>query len=95
MMNTPLNKILHQPIRTNIMAYLHMHDSCDYVVLRDLFKLSDGHMTTHMKALIKHGYISMKKEFIDNKPRTTYSITPKGKLAFKEYISHLRTLIEL
>jgi len=38
-------------------------------------------------------YVEMKKEFVDNKPKTTYSITQKGKKEFKDYIKQLQKII--
>lgn len=88
-----LDKILHQPIRTRIMAYLATQKSADYTTLRDMFSLTDGHMTTHMKELIENDYLSVTKEFINNKPRTTYTITAKGTKAFLNYIETLKKII--
>lgn len=50
-------------------------------------------MTTHMKELVGAGYVEVKKEFVDNKPRTSYSLTPEGKKKFKNYIETLKQLI--
>ena len=88
-----LDKILHQPIRTRIMALLATQQSCDYVTLKKLFALSDGHMTTHMRELLSNNYVLADKLFVDNKPKTIYSITPEGKKAFTDYIHVLRNII--
>ena len=92
-MEKELNRILHQPIRTKIMAYLVAHGSCDYTALKKEFDLSDGHMTTHMRELLEHQYISMKKTFVDNKPCTTYILTSAGKISFAQYIQSLKKII--
>jgi DNA-binding MarR family transcriptional regulator len=90
-----LDKVLHQPIRTKIMAYLATQKSADYTTLRDMFSLTDGHMTTHMKELIENNYVSVSKEFLNNKPRTTYSITKTGTDAFLYYVQTLKKIISL
>lgn len=92
-MHNELDRILHQPIRTQIMAYLIACDSCDYTTLKNKFELSDGHMTTHMRELLEHKYVVAEKEFINNKPRTTYHITPEGRTAFGAYITTLKRII--
>lgn len=94
-MQQELNRILHQPIRTRIMALLVARGACDYVTIKKEFHLSDGHMTTHMKELLAHEYVAMEKSFVDNKPRTTYYVTKIGKKAFAEYIKALRKIIML
>ena len=52
-------------------------------------------MTTHMKELIEHMYVAVEKTFIDNKPRTTYSITQSGRDAFTDYVRSLKRIITL
>lgn len=94
-MHEELDRVLHQPIRTKIMSYLATHKHADYATLKKLFTLSDGHMTTHMKELVENKYVTVKKEFIDNKPRTTYSITPKGIDAFLNYVQTLKKIISI
>ena len=90
-----LNRILHQPIRTQVMAYLVTHDTCDFNAVKKLFNLSDGHMTTHMRELLGSGYVMAEKLTIDGKSKTIYHITPEGRAAFVEYVSELRKIISL
>jgi predicted ArsR family transcriptional regulator len=90
-----LNRILHQPIRTRIMAYLIARGATDYTSLKKALDLSDGHMTTHMKELLEHDYVKAEKEFVNNKPRTTYYLTAKGKNEFGKYIQSLKKIIQI
>ncbi len=92
-MEGDLNRVLHQPIRTRIMAFLVANGSCDYTTLKNQFNLTDGHMTTHMRELLENEYVAMEKSFVHNKPRTTYSITQQGKKAFEDYIDTLKKII--
>ncbi len=88
-----LNRILHQPIRTQIVAYLVAHEQCDYNTVKKLFDLSDGHMTTHMRELLGSGYVIAEKLTIDGKSKTIYHITSEGHVAFNEYVAELRKII--
>jgi predicted transcriptional regulator len=88
-----LDRIIHQPIRTKIMAFLANVKECDYTPLKNNLGLTDGHMSTHMKELVSSGYVEVEKSFVDNKPRTTYRITKEGKKRFLNYISALKNLI--
>ncbi len=92
-MEEELNRILHQPIRTRIMAYLLTYGSCTYTALKNKFELSDGHMTTHMRELVGNEYVDVEKKFVDKKPQTTYLITSKGKKAFLDYIEVLKNIL--
>lgn len=94
-MDKELDRILHQPIRMQIVAYLIARGSGDYITLRKKFNLSDGHMTTHMRELVDHSYVDVEKKFINSKPCTTYFITQKGQRAFSAYISVLKSILLL
>ena len=93
MIKDDLDKVIHQPIRTKIMAYLVSRGTTDYTTLKKALELSDGHMSTHMKELLESGYVEMEKAFVDNKPKTTYSITKVGKKKFSDYVDTLKQLI--
>jgi len=88
-----LDRVLHQPIRTKIMAYLVACDECDFTTIKKLFDLNDGHMTTHMSELIESGYVEAEKALVDGKVKTIYSATKKGKKAFEAYVETLKNLI--
>lgn len=92
-MEGELNRVLHQPIRTRIIALLVAAGSCDYTQLKKELNLSDGHMTTHMRELLEYRYVVSEKMFVDNKPRTTYYLTDEGRAAFAEYIESLKRII--
>lgn len=76
------------------MAYLLNVQQAEYKEIRNMFNLSDGHMTTHMRELISKEYVMVQKEFIDNKPRTIYRLTEKGISDFKLYLDSLKALLD-
>lgn len=90
-----LDKVLHQPIRTKIIAYLAANQSCDFNTIKRLFNLSDGHMTTHMRELLESGYVEVEKRVVAGKPKTVYYITKAGGEAFVKYIAMLREVLML
>jgi predicted ArsR family transcriptional regulator len=90
-----LDQTIHQPVRTKIMALLLSTGKMDYTTLKSSLDLSDGHMSTHMKVLVNENYVEAEKSFVDNKPRTTYSLTKLGKKKFAEYVQSLKEIIEL
>jgi len=94
-MNSELDQIIHQPVRTKIMAYLVNTGTCDYTTLKKTLELSDGHMSTHMKLLVENEYVEADKSFVDNKPKTTYKISKLGKKKFSEYVTNLKSLIAM
>jgi len=91
-MKIDLNPCFHQPIRTQIMASVLRLPDVDFTHLKKLLHLSDGHLSTHLKVLIKAGYLDATKAFVNHKPRTTYRVTPHGKEDFATYLENLRKL---
>jgi predicted ArsR family transcriptional regulator len=90
-----IDKVLHQPVRTKIMALLVSMKECDYTSLKKTLGLSDGHMSTHMRELIEAGCVEVEKSFVDNKPKTTYRLTKEGSKRFAQYIKTLKQVIAL
>jgi DNA-binding HxlR family transcriptional regulator len=77
------------------MSALSVNETLDFNALKELLELTDGNLATHLKTLQKHKYVQTKKQFIENKPNTQYSITPLGKKAFSDHIAALEKLLHL
>jgi predicted ArsR family transcriptional regulator len=89
-----LDRVLHQPIRTRIIAYLLSKDGADFSEIKTALGLSDGHMTTHMRELLASEYVAAHKTTLHGKSNTKYTVTQAGKDAFKAYINTLKRIIE-
>lgn len=92
-MENDLDQVIHQPIRTKIIALLISNKECDYSTIKNTLGLSDGHMSTHMKILVGENYVEMEKSFVSNKPKTTYRLSKHGKKRFAEYVDFLKKTI--
>jgi DNA-binding HxlR family transcriptional regulator len=88
------DKAFENRIRLQIMSVLVVNRSYDFNSLKDLLQITDGNLASHLKGLEKVEYISVNKSFIGRKPNTQYSITPKGKTAFKKHLQALENLIK-
>lgn len=86
------SKIFESKIRIQMLASLSV-SPLTYSQLREICQCTDGNMTTHTKKLIEEKFIITKKEFVNNKPQTTYYITDFGKIELKNYIELLNTLV--
>jgi DNA-binding HxlR family transcriptional regulator len=87
-----INDIIHSRIRLAIIALLISVEEAEFNFIKEKVNTTDGNLSVHIKKLEEAGYVSVKKEFIDRKPRTSYSLTKNGKKAFRIYIDHLETL---
>ncbi|MEW6509021.1 MAG: transcriptional regulator [Bacteroidota bacterium] len=87
-----INDIIHSRIRLAVIALLISVEDAEFNFIKEKVNTTDGNLSVHIKKLEEAGYVSVKKEFIDRKPRTSYSLTKNGKKAFEIYIDHLETL---
>ncbi len=80
-----IDRMIHEPARLMIMAYLYVVESADFLFLMRQTGLTRGNLSSHMSKLEAAGYIAVKKEFVDKIPRTFLSLTHKGRKAFEAY----------
>ena len=89
-----LDPILDSRLRVGILAMLLHGDSVDFVRMRDRLSSTDGNLAKHLRKLEESGYVKMKKAFIGRRPRTSYTITEKGREALAKHVQTLGQLIE-
>lgn len=89
------DKLFENRVRLGVMSVLAANDSYDFVSLKQLLGVTDGNLTTHLKALETAGYITSLKQFIGRKPNTSYSITEQGRSAFAAHIGALSKLLKI
>ena len=88
-----LDRLLENRIRLGIMSALMVNKSIDYISLKELLSVTDGNLASHLKALEKNELISIEKQFVGRKPKTSYSATKKGREVFNRHLSALEELI--
>ena len=87
------DKAFENRVRLQIMSVLAANKSYDFISLKELLQITDGNLASHIKGLEKEEYITVTKSFIGRKPNTQYSITKKGKDAFKKHLQALEQII--
>ncbi len=80
-----IDRLIHEPARLMIMAYLYVVESADFLFLMHQTGLTHGNLSSHMSKLEAAGYIEVVKEFVDKKPHTMLRLTDAGRGAFQEY----------
>lgn len=89
-----VDPIIHAPVRLSVMTILFSVKYADFNYLKEATGATDGNLSTHLTKLENAKYIKTVKRFQAKKPKTTCTITPKGRLAFEEYISVLEQYIK-
>ena len=80
-----VDRLVHEPARLMILAYLSIVEAMDFVFLMRQTGLTTGNLSSHLNKLEEARYIEVKKEFVEKMPRTLLRLTPEGKRAFQEY----------
>lgn len=62
--------------------------------LKILTNGTDGNLSIHLSKLETTGYVKSKKDFFNNKPRTSYELTKNGKNEFVQYVNLLERIIK-
>jgi DNA-binding MarR family transcriptional regulator len=88
-----LDRLVHEPARLRILAYLSVVMSADFVYLLSRTGLTWGNLSSHMSKLEKAGYIEVQKDFKDRRPHTMLSLTNEGRVAFDTYRQNMLQLL--
>ena len=89
-----LDKNFDNRIRLGIMAALVVNEAVDFNTLKELMKVTDGNLASHLKGLEAVSYITIQKSFVGRKPLTRYKVTRQGRKAFEIHLQALEKLIK-
>lgn len=84
-----MDKLLFNPIRLKIMSSLINNSQCDFNHLKKITETTQGNLSIQLKKLKEEKYIEIEKTFSNNYPKTSCSITDKGKIKFEEFFKNL------
>ena len=99
MINDPVvfDEIIHQSVRLRIMTLLVSQPEAARVAYRFIQRtldLTGGNLIIHLRKLRDAGYVTITKEFRDEKPSTWVQATPVGRQAFAEYLANLEKVLK-
>lgn len=82
---TDIDKLIHEPARLSIMAYLFVVESADMVFLKNQTGLTWGNLSSHITKLEEAGYVIVEKRFKGKKPQTLLHLSEQGRKSFQDY----------
>jgi DNA-binding MarR family transcriptional regulator len=88
-----LDPLIHERLRLGILSALVVQESLTFTELRDLLQTTDGNLSVQARRLETAGYVICAKKFEDRKPKSTYRISPAGRVALGEYLETLSGLL--
>jgi hypothetical protein len=89
-----LNKSFESRIRLGIMSMLMVNDWVDFGTMKETLEITDGNLASHITALEKMEYVTVKKQFIGKKTNTSYAASVIGKSAFTVHLNALENIIK-
>ena len=90
-----LDPLLHQPLRTQIAAYLVGRGEATFSELKRVLQCTDGNLDAHLKKLLAADYLEQERRGGGARLQTTYALTATGRAAFAAYLAHLQKLFNL
>lgn len=88
-----LDALLHQPLRTQLVAFLAGAGEVTFSELKRKLDISDGNLDSHLKKLIDAGYVATRKETGSGRPQSYYALTAAGREALHNYVAALQKLL--
>jgi DNA-binding MarR family transcriptional regulator len=89
-----IDRVIHEPARFLIMAYLYVVESADFLFLMNQTGLTRGNLSSHLSKLESAGYVAIQKEFVNKMPRTFLSLTDAGRSAFNDYRQQMKQMLD-
>ena len=90
-----LDPILHSQLRLAVMSLLISVKEAEFIFLKEKTNATSGNLSVQISKLKEAGYIEITKQFNNNYPQTICKVTPKGILAFENYVKALQSYMTL
>ena len=90
-----LERVFHEPNRLAIVSHLAgSAEGVPFTVLRDDLGLTDGNLSQHLKTLAAACVVGIDKAFVNARPRTTVSLSERGRTQFLRYLDALEQVLQ-
>ena len=88
-----LDALLHQPLRTQLVAFLAGAGEQTFSDLKRQLEVSDGNLDAHLKKLLAADYVAVRKETGNGRPQSYFVLTANGQAALRAYVEALQRLL--
>jgi DNA-binding MarR family transcriptional regulator len=92
-----LDPVIHAQARLRVVAALSTlmeGDSIAFPRLQDLLGMTAGNLSVHLRKLEDAGYVEVTKTHQGRTPATLLRLSRRGRLAFDEYTTAVRALLD-
>jgi DNA-binding HxlR family transcriptional regulator len=88
-----LDTAVHGPLRLGVLTVLQLDGPHDFTTLKKRLDAVDGSLSLQLQKLEEVEYVKAEKAFVGRRPKTTYTLTKKGRSALAQYLDTLKTLL--
>lgn len=88
----PFDEAFLSQVRLGIVAVLLARKEATFSELKALLGTTQGNLGMHLQRLEQAGHVTVTKEFVDRKPRSTCRLTRSGREAFMRHVRRLEEL---
>ena len=89
MTDEPIDRLVHEPARLNIMTNLFVVENANATYLLQQTGLTWGNLGSHLAKLEEAGYVEVVKGYKGKQPQTTIALTASGRAALIRYREQL------
>ena len=88
-----LDKLMEHRLRLALCVLLTRFDTMSFSRLRALTGETDGNLGANLRKLEDNEYVRVRKEHVNRKPITWYSLTSRGRKALRRHLHALSEVI--
>lgn len=89
-----LDPTLEHRIRLAVGVLLARHGEISFAAFKQQLQLTDGNLGAQLRRLEDDGYVALRRDFVERKPVTWYSLTTVGRRALQKHLRALRAVID-
>lgn len=89
-----LDPLLQHRSRLGALVLLSGSDALTFSRLKTLLDETDGNLGAQLRKLEEAQYVAVKKEFVQRKPTTWYSLTSLGEKALRRHLKSIESLLK-
>ena len=90
-----LDPLLHQPVRTRIVAFLSGRGEATFNELKRALSITDGNLGAHLGKLVEAELVASHEDAANARPQTVFALTRRGRGALATYVAQLSSLVQL
>ena len=90
-----LDPVLEHRTRLAIGVLLASQGEISFSRFKQQLELTDGNLGAQLRKLEDAGYLALRRDFVERKPVTWYSLTPQGRKAVKRHLRALQDVIQM